>query len=1186
MKNKVGQLKEECNNRNKNRLSHLHTCQKQKRGQKDQHYRSEGRTNIYDELNKAFHVLRTKRPVHPEEVELGEQKKRVLRVFRNYLKEDKMEDNRVYAYTDSEGVSDEGYTDEEEYKAEFKSRNQGQKILEQQVSTHPTGAAIPVATTSALPSVEASKDINKSQSKSPKAPMGCFENEQKKFENIHLSDSTVLEELRIADQRANNAAKMLETVREQIARYAEKEEMTEEDIQIMQRKQAELMEKMSEFEEITKRVQQLVGLRDVSSTHLGLPNKPITIRKSDKCVEELPKVVICGPGGIEQVPKIIVCSDKKTNKQITTQGHAMPDNLHPSMDSQNECMPYYTQQITGEPAIQSQPQILEHQIQTFSISQGAYTIPQGMSQVPMMAGYPEPFVPYASQQYPWGQVVNSAGKPPRELVPKVNDCKSNNSDQQTNVTSEEGTDNKKLSVLDTEVQWAQLKWQEKSLMALLKNIIQQKDLHMNLVGEQYLCSNWEKMQDKLKELYAQHQKMLNDQVHHNTQQQQLFQVEYMKNGLENRQKLQIKRQIQRLQQQQKINILMQQNVSKQESIQDMLRKLDCTPQKVMEVYGNIHILQQQHQKLYEGLFQQIINQQELLQSQFHTERLQELHEKEIKLFKEEEKATYQKNLEEHSSVNTKKLKTMEDRESDDTIEEISSLTEIEEQITELKTMTEKCIEEDRTENQVDKDELSIKWTASNFKFQLKRQKSNEKWERENLIPLLFPGDSKNDLNSADYSIMSLEFSSEQETMIKDAKNIVSSCKNSLNSHVFPCYNQTISKSRVNSDTNCINDPDLECLQSLAKENIQRHKVHEVLRQVLNTVQERLEIGFRFQKLQQEKTKALIYKNMEQQQHLQENLLHTTLTTDQKYVVRNKILHLYILLQQLLQQQQFEEKQIDRIKRNQDMLKLLINKNVQHMENLLYSLKKQQLQILNHINNKGSELKKLILSHCLNSSQEKQARNTIFKLHQLHSKIVIQLHTQETLFSLPTTLASSIPNKLKNETEKEVPNNAPIEKTKQMTQAVQISKKELVKPKTKTKKVNYKRTKCYEEEHTTDIKFSMGEFSNLTKYNVETKPQKGVFDFEGLSKLTEYLDDNVEKNEHLAEIQRKLAIITKEQENILPKHKTKVKYERQISQYCLQPKKMNSEELDKAIANLHKLQTTIESLKEQTLSQLK
>ncbi|XP_014261611.1 uncharacterized protein LOC106673822 isoform X4 [Cimex lectularius] len=416
MKNKVGQLKEECNNRNKNRLSHLHTCQKQKRGQKDQHYRSEGRTNIYDELNKAFHVLRTKRPVHPEEVELGEQKKRVLRVFRNYLKEDKvlkffnllpenkrMEDNRVYAYTDSEGVSDEGYTDEEEYKAEFKSRNQGQKILEQQVSTHPTGAAIPVATTSALPSVEASKDINKSQSKSPKAPMGCFENEQKKFENIHLSDSTVLEELRIADQRANNAAKMLETVREQIARYAEKEEMTEEDIQIMQRKQAELMEKMSEFEEITKRVQQLVGLRDVSSTHLGLPNKPITIRKSDKCVEELPKVVICGPGGIEQVPKIIVCSDKKTNKQITTQGHAMPDNLHPSMDSQNECMPYYTQQITGEPAIQSQPQILEHQIQTFSISQGAYTIPQGMSQVPMMAGYPEPFVPYASQQYPWGQ---------------------------------------------------------------------------------------------------------------------------------------------------------------------------------------------------------------------------------------------------------------------------------------------------------------------------------------------------------------------------------------------------------------------------------------------------------------------------------------------------------------------------------------------------------------------------------------------------------------------------------------------------------------------------------------------------------------------------------------------------------------------------------------------------------------
>uniref|UniRef100_A0A0A9W731 Galectin-3 n=2 Tax=Lygus hesperus TaxID=30085 RepID=A0A0A9W731_LYGHE len=136
-----------------------------------------------------------------------------------------------------------------------------------------------------------------------------------------LYDNAVLTELREADERAAKAAKAIEAVREQLAVYAKKDEMTDEDIKMMEEKQKELMAKMEEFEEITKKVQHLVGLVDVASSQLGppqkqmLPNvegeKPPGTGASSQPEDTLPKVIVCGTGDIDQVPKIIVCEPTK-----------------------------------------------------------------------------------------------------------------------------------------------------------------------------------------------------------------------------------------------------------------------------------------------------------------------------------------------------------------------------------------------------------------------------------------------------------------------------------------------------------------------------------------------------------------------------------------------------------------------------------------------------------------------------------------------------------------------------------------------------------------------------------------------------------------------------------------------------------------------------------------------------------
>ncbi|KAL1117400.1 hypothetical protein AAG570_004726 [Ranatra chinensis] len=115
-----------------------------------------------------------------------------------------------------------------------------------------------------------------------------------------------------------------------------KDTLTDEDNEILERKQTELLKKLSEFEAITRHVRELVGLNDISSSQLGPtlraniqqtpsaaappPQPPSATGHLPPAEDKLPKVIICGVDSITQVPKIIVCEPvKKGDDQPTYQ---------------------------------------------------------------------------------------------------------------------------------------------------------------------------------------------------------------------------------------------------------------------------------------------------------------------------------------------------------------------------------------------------------------------------------------------------------------------------------------------------------------------------------------------------------------------------------------------------------------------------------------------------------------------------------------------------------------------------------------------------------------------------------------------------------------------------------------------------------------------------------------------------
>ncbi|CAD1477879.1 unnamed protein product, partial [Heterotrigona itama] len=168
-----------------------------------------------------------------------------------------------------------------------------------------------------------------------------------------LTDSAVMMEMKKADDRCIVLAKEIEQLKQEIATLTIKKDLTDEDTLIIHEKQDEVMRKLTEFEQITRKLQRLLGLSDISSTTFAKMfdmqpiMKPSAIiaeeeeleiirekvdmidKKTDVEIEKLrerfdlpqieypedklPRVIVCG-NTEDEIPKIVVADSKKKGK--------------------------------------------------------------------------------------------------------------------------------------------------------------------------------------------------------------------------------------------------------------------------------------------------------------------------------------------------------------------------------------------------------------------------------------------------------------------------------------------------------------------------------------------------------------------------------------------------------------------------------------------------------------------------------------------------------------------------------------------------------------------------------------------------------------------------------------------------------------------------------------------------------
>ncbi|XP_033340204.2 uncharacterized protein LOC117228521 [Megalopta genalis] len=207
-----------------------------------------------------------------------------------------------------------------------------------------------------VPSKKAEPEIEKSKSKDDDAlpgeppdypmPPGIGEGAPMKpggrqesiLSSSPLTDPALLEEMKNADERCTVIMKEIEDLKLEILDLMEKKELSEEDTQLLQRKQDELLAKMAEVEQITRKLQSMLGLTDLSSLTFSkmfdmLPyphTKPSSIMEKEEEEEEakprpedlfdlpqieypedkLPRVIVCGHTE-DEIPKIVVADSKK-----------------------------------------------------------------------------------------------------------------------------------------------------------------------------------------------------------------------------------------------------------------------------------------------------------------------------------------------------------------------------------------------------------------------------------------------------------------------------------------------------------------------------------------------------------------------------------------------------------------------------------------------------------------------------------------------------------------------------------------------------------------------------------------------------------------------------------------------------------------------------------------------------------
>ncbi|XP_043285787.1 uncharacterized protein [Venturia canescens] len=155
-----------------------------------------------------------------------------------------------------------------------------------------------------------------------------------------LTDSEVIKEMAEAEKRCKIVAQEIKATKDQISELKHKENLTDEDTKMIQEKQASLLKKMQEFDEITKNIQRVVGLSDPSNrtfakmfdmlqnshTKSSIPEegeaeiekkpeeKSKKVLDSEKYFalpepeypeDELPRAIICGFTE-DKIPKIVI----------------------------------------------------------------------------------------------------------------------------------------------------------------------------------------------------------------------------------------------------------------------------------------------------------------------------------------------------------------------------------------------------------------------------------------------------------------------------------------------------------------------------------------------------------------------------------------------------------------------------------------------------------------------------------------------------------------------------------------------------------------------------------------------------------------------------------------------------------------------------------------------------------------
>lgn len=207
---------------------------------------------------------------------------------------------------------------------------------------------------------EGAEEGDATKDEPPEAPGGESDKEHKEtgspaLSNVPSVDSAVLEELRNADAKAAKTSKLIESMKQDIMKLQQKKDMTEEDLKNLRNMHDALNAKLSEFEDIAKKIQKLLGMTELTPSKLALakampsfepPSKksdvqeirksgePARERKSEgkqeqvhltsseeeklkELEDKLPKVIICGTGKEGEVPKIIVCEPVKRDEEVT-----------------------------------------------------------------------------------------------------------------------------------------------------------------------------------------------------------------------------------------------------------------------------------------------------------------------------------------------------------------------------------------------------------------------------------------------------------------------------------------------------------------------------------------------------------------------------------------------------------------------------------------------------------------------------------------------------------------------------------------------------------------------------------------------------------------------------------------------------------------------------------------------------